>query len=782
MIVPFISREDIVAALSSLVYSPRKPVADGLQHLLLVDLMLSTPDMPESDEKRVFAVHKLLVEEITQALNDQCHIFGLFPPREHTRSADIHAEIAELVKVGKHYMSVWLVLYYRYVRADLDLSVEELAQLLAVNTRTIARYVDDGMTMLTQRLLEREQSARRAQIERHLYSKLPYSVPITLVGRQELLKKTHSLLASLSPSHLLITGAIGVGKTAFVQELLRHKIAEGELDQLVWLDEPASTQIVYQQLTEQLLREGGEIKLRDYLLLYHVVVVMDGLDLLIVDRESFSRLLRELGAAVVILINRSYVSIEGIEAHVSLPDLDPASANSLIVNALHRYASVELDDKPGIAQDLYQYFGGNPLTLRLAAGLWENSKNWDTLDFAIHQQLLSQMFTVFNEQVKAAWCGFALIPRPVYAEQLTVLWNIPDRVVNLLQTHGLIEGASDTGYSLIGAAREYIRRAYSTDKNTQLCIARLLADLHPSDLTQDILEQVLITGFPELSLEQRTQYINQFWGNGLAHGHWAKWRVIFEDYIRIAEIVDPAIKIAYGMCLRRLADWEGAQQVFYNVSLECGRSGQFAEQAHAFIEWGILSKYRGDYERAQALIAQTKHYAQRTQDENLLHEAIYQEASILTEQGNGAGAQQLLAALPDSSRGLLIQSEAQLVLGNQSICRTLAERALRLTQGDEATEASLYTIIGRSYQEQSEFEQAHVYLTDTVTLLERLEDIFRLARAQTNLAAVLIAMRRYDDAGMLLGEAIRIQSRLGDRIGLSAARHNQTILASHIAR
>ena len=78
----------------------------------------------------------------------------------------------------------------------------------------------------------------------------------------------------------------------------------------------------------------------------------------------------------------------------------------------------------------------------------------------------------------------------------------------------------------------------------------------------------------------------------------------------------------------------------------------------------FFAKYQGDYERAQALITQTKHYAQRAQDDDLLHEAIYREASILIEQGNGAEAELRLAILPELPRGLVLQSEAQLILGN----------------------------------------------------------------------------------------------------------------------
>src|SRR5205085_8596291 len=142
-------------------------------------------------------------------------------------------------------------------------------------SRTITRYHDDGIDLLAQRLIHHEQSARRAQVERRLYAMLPYSVAITLIGRQELLEKTENLLTTLSPCHLLITGTTGVGKTVFVQELLRVQIAAGHLDHLVWLDEPVSAPFVREQMTEQLLREGGEISLRDYLLLYRVVVVLD---------------------------------------------------------------------------------------------------------------------------------------------------------------------------------------------------------------------------------------------------------------------------------------------------------------------------------------------------------------------------------------------------------------------------------------------------------------------------------------------------------------------------
>jgi tetratricopeptide (TPR) repeat protein len=352
----------------------------------------------------------------------------------------------------------------------------------------------------------------------------------------------------------------------------------------------------------------------------------------------------------------------------------------------------------------------------------------------------------------------------------------------VLLRHGLIEGDAETGYSLVGAAREYVRQAYSVNNHNRSYIAQLLSELDEGDVAEDVFEQALIAGFPELTLEQRAEYISRLWKAGLMRGHWANWRVIFEDYLQRVENVDPDLRIAYGVCLRRLADWESAQQVFYNMSMECGQNGQFAEQAHALIEWSILYKYQGEYQRAQALIAQARRYAERVNDADLLQETTYREAWIQIEQGNGADANRLLATLPESPRSLISQSEAQLVLGNLSACRSLAERALILNTEDQATQASLHTIIGRSYQQQKNYEQAQVSFANAVTLLERIDDIFRLARAQTNLAAVSIFLRRYTEAGELLADAAHVQSLLGDKVGLSTTRHNQTILNTHIAR
>ena len=126
----------------------------------------------------------------------------------------------------------------------------------------------------------------------------------------------------------------------------------------------------------------------------------------------------------------------------------------------------------------------------------------------------------------------------------------------------------------------------------------------------------------------------------------------------------------------------------------------------------------------------------------MLSELALHEAQLLILRGEAQDAFALLKSQPESLRVVMLQSESQLALRNFDSCRSLAERAFRLTDGDQASEASLYTLYGRSFQEQGAFPQAQPPLTDAVTLLERLDDRVRsLSGGQ---------MRRIEIAGALL--------------------------------
>ncbi len=318
----------------------------------------------------------------------------------------------------------WSSLYYRYVCVDLNVSVEELAECYGIEVRTIRRYVGVGARYLTRRLIELEQKARREQQRRRLLAALPYSVALPLVGRTHLLDELEHLPLTLYPCHILVTGMSGVGKTSFVQELLRRFIERDQLDQLVWLDEPKSIQFVRERLAEVFLREGGAVSLREYLLMYRVAVVIDGFSALIRQADALDALLHDLGAAVVVLINSVKVAVELFALHLPLPDIDPNDAVDLLAATLRLNPIIELEprDFERLTHDLAAQVGGNPLALKLAAGFWDYT-NWDTLHTDVQSGLLNRLFDALDPGQQQIWAALALFSRPAQIVELESLWG-----------------------------------------------------------------------------------------------------------------------------------------------------------------------------------------------------------------------------------------------------------------------------------------------------------------------------------------------------------------------
>ncbi len=781
MAVPYISRKDVEAALHSLIYTTREPDTDALSQLLLVDLRVSAPTMPASDEARRLALRELLAEEISTALSEQRAFFGL-DRADDRESVDQALElIAGDRDAGAALLLAWSLLYYRYVRADLDFAVEALARAYGIETRTITRYGNYGTRVLTHRLIQRERAARRDQKLRRLLTALPYSTALPLIGREQLLDDLEQRLRNLSPCHVLVTGVSGIGKTSLVQELLRRFIERDQLDQLIWIEAPPSMQFVRERLAETLLHEGGAVNLREYLLIYRVAVVIDeagGLELSAGDWEG---LLRDLGAAVVVFITPVLTRMIPFALRVTLPEIDAAAADQLMVDLLRSDPTVELDphDLEAIAHDLAGRVGGNPLALRLAATQWDRP-DWEAISQTVQTDLFDRVFDALNSGQQRLWGALALFSHPIQRLELLALWQFDRAEVDALIQQHVIE-TNGAELTLVGAARAYIKAHYASSPVVHALLDALIDEMKTGAAALEVIEQVLLTGFPTISPTRRISWSRAHWQTGLQRGSWATWRAILELSAH-NEAADPELRLAYGVCLRRLSDWAGAQQVFYQVVTDCGRTGQFALQASAFVEWAILAKYQGDFRQARTLLDQAKRYGQRTQASDLLERVSQQEAQLLIQQGRGTEAYQLLIALPETGQSLALQSEAQLLLENFKLCLTLANRALTLLDDDRVTEASLHTIIGRAQRRQGDLPGARRELTQVVTLLERLGELFELARAKTNLAAVLISLDERREASLLLADAEQVQMKLGDKVGLRVTRRNRDILGGYFAR
>src|SRR5258708_5037645 len=111
-------------------------------------------------------------------------------------------------------LEAWSILYYRYVRVDLDYSLERLASFTPQDKRTLNRRQRRGIARLTRELVRRELHVRNRYRTATLKAALPGYAP-KLFGRDALINAALERLESAdSPRHLLLYGLHGVGKSA----------------------------------------------------------------------------------------------------------------------------------------------------------------------------------------------------------------------------------------------------------------------------------------------------------------------------------------------------------------------------------------------------------------------------------------------------------------------------------------------------------------------------------------------------------------------------------------
>lgn len=770
-----LSRTAVIDALESLVYSARPPELNSLAWLLLVDQTISDPTLPLSPHAREYGLKTVLVSLMTQALQEGRHAFGLAQPDERAPLAEVKRQIMDDAATRSPELLSSSLLYHRYVRVDLGLTHEDLSSLIGVDVRTLRRYRDYGVRALTHRLIDAEREARRQGRRRRLYAALPIPVPLPLYGRDEWLNEAEARLSVTQPRHLLVTGAVGMGKSAFVMALLRRQIEADAFDQVVWIDAPKSVDDVRGQVAESILREGSS-GLRETLLVYRVAVVLDELDRLLDNLDGLRALLADLSAADVYLINSTVVDLPAL--HVPLPELDITATAALVRAALPldlREDEAFVDEVAAAAQETV---GGNPEAIILLARRLDFAE-WDTVRAAAQARVFEEALQHLPDAARLLACALALFPRGAAAlDDLVGLWPgdvLSDGAEGLL-THHLAERVHGR-YWLAAGLLDYLRAHRAGE------VRAMLDQLAPdperiSDGGLALVEHLLLADDPPLDPALRMAWIGSLCRAALAHGRYARWRTLLES----APPDAPNLRIAYGGCLRRLGEWTAAETVLQEVAMSSGARGQFAEQARALLEWSIAARYRGDYRTAAALLTQVERTLKRRPDPALNEALRVEQAQMALDEGRGAEALRALLGLAITPRLLAMQSEAYLLLSDWAACRKAAERGIALVGKRTPLLARLYTALGRGYQGANDIESAYHCMAVAVTVLEQLEDVHALARAQSNLAAVCLPLGYYDEAARLLANAARIQRELGDRVGLAATRHNQRLLDEQLAR
>jgi tetratricopeptide (TPR) repeat protein len=752
---PFIAIESVRSALDSIIHVSTVPAPNPLERLLLVDEFLTNPDLPDTDLGRQFALNYLLTSIIREEYWRLLSVFEIEPISEDSSLVDTLEQRQEILQVGGIELAIWNLLYLRYVRSDLGLTLDSLGQSTHADARTLRRYMRHAFEKLTKHLIGREWAARHRQRERRLLNELPSAKQPPLVGRQDMLQDIHQFLAVPGRHHILVTGQAGIGKSTLVQEALREQIARGVIDYLTWILRPPSAAFIRHHLIERLIPEGTHITLSEFLLLYPIAIVLDSVEA--IEQHDLETLLDELSAALVFITTREPILLHNITRRIVLKEL--GESDSLL---LFRSVAGASPSRSGV----YWKAGGNPLAIKLATQMVDD----------LPQQLLQTlgMMTLFPFGVVNVLELFELWP------DLTAQIDITP----LVERH-LVESITEDQlyYRLPATSREYVEQCYAQSNYEKRLIDDLLYGLKPtiSVTALKVVEQALLSPWLDLDLQWQRQWIELLWSEGIDQGHGAIWCSIFEHHLNRIGIDDPALLTPYGVCLRRLTQWNAAENIFQHAISLTGLSGTFLAQARVLLELGILYKNQGYYEKASHVFSKVETTLQKYPDNRLASSLRLQQAQIALESKDAEETFQVLSQIQVSSPAVLaLRSEAHLLMSDCKSCLELAQKALEAPDISPAFEAHVYSIIGRSYEQCGEFALARRYLESAVTLLERADDRFVLARVQSNLGAVLIQFKAYPDARRLLEQAASAQLHYKDQLGLAMTRHNLRVL--HIAQ
>jgi tetratricopeptide (TPR) repeat protein len=773
---PYIDPEHVRDVLEAMLHliaeaDPRNP----LYFLAIVDENLVNSNRPSSPNARIYRTRQILIDLISSQLAVHRNTFQLPPPSQHETYPAALRSLQNDARVRSAALMGWSCLYYRFVRVDLELSPDDLSVASSIHKRSLQRYQSRVTEHLTQALIELETAARARRQQRRLLASLPKVKSTRLLGREKAFEKLKPHLSKDLPAQAFVTGEMGIGKTAFVREVVRQQIQTHQYEQVLWIENPKTIQFIHDYIRENtFLPEDLQLSLREYLLIQKTAIIIDEAWSLLHDTTALDDLLHDLRTASMFLTNQTYKPLQRIDVHIGL---QPLTRDQTIELARH-LADPEFDR----FDEVWERTGGNPLAVHL---LMQNPEYYDTYGGGIVQQLLAMSYQSLTPELKLNCLMLALCPsQGADTHNLTLIWGLYFNTDHMetLTRHRLVEWTSTTHLRLLPHVRNFLEGFVARSPEDRVLLGSLISELeiaaeYHSAAALPIVEHLLLSGWTHIEESRKTRWMEVFAPEGVKKGHWAIWREILSS----TPLQHPFLHLLYGVCLRRLANWDLAEQTFTEAIIQAGYKGMFIEQAYASLELAILLRYKGEYERAANAIKRAERTAAQYQHETLLHATRVEQAQIAIDLHDGAFAQQCLANLSDSVRVLSLRSEAALLQNDLEASLMYAETAIKEVSEDKSTLGRLYILIGRIHNAKTDRDLAKRCFSLAITLLEQSGDKFGLARAHSNLGALLIHKKTLHNAQQLLLHAEQTQALLGDRVGLKTTQHNLQIVRQKLA-
>jgi hypothetical protein len=337
----------------------------GTDHPLthLISLRAPSPSWPPSAVSRDWAVYDGLSRLIAHRLARQRRLCGLTGDLRCTEHGLLLERLRADFACGNAELEAWSLLYHRYVRVDLDLTLEQICGHVSLTARTLSRRRHLGAVRLTHLLIRREMSARRIRRLDVIHARLPGALPPELFGRDAVLNvAVQRLTDGWPPRHLALCGQRGVGTTTLALAIA-HCLTQTDMSfDVAWIAHPPFS---LEPLLAELRRQFGCEDLALYLQHTAALVVVDEAQCFLDNSTQLTALRWELRSARLLLCAQTVPETAADLACLYIPPLDKIDAFALLerqAQTLHLRSDVLIDH----FDRLFNAYGGNPGALTAA--------------------------------------------------------------------------------------------------------------------------------------------------------------------------------------------------------------------------------------------------------------------------------------------------------------------------------------------------------------------------------------------------------------------------------
>ena len=708
---------------------------------LLVRHRLQQPEALAGDHASLFIIREILESCFSAVLGDR-------------RELDPQEQLRRDFKQGNAFIESYSFLYYRYMRPDLQLTVEQIAAWANMAVRSLQRRQQEGLGYLVLALTEQEVELRRAEKLIHLRLRVPYPPNRVLYGREKI---TDRIIASLASGAVLVTGQPQIGKSILVSAVCHQVVAQ--FDDLFWISLHP-----HRDCLSQIARHIGG-GLESYSIEEMAVYCTHSRVLLILDdlhdqhtpdlTHTFFQYVSVIGISTSLLTDWQGIVID-------VPALTVAAARQFFDDyrgdiAPERFTEIN-DHAQGIPGSLLEYIHLNRLALQGKTA---------------QRDYFRQKWELLDTETRFVWFLAYLAPASLAA--LRDFFRLSVRSIQQLTIYGIIIH-EEKEYRLAPAARNTVAEIavsqLSSDIDLHTYVTKFIEINQRSDDLR-IWLTLLTSGLtPYLDPEDTRRLLNYC---AIAIALMSRWN----DWIEVLRTLEHDLPdTPYWRCWleleqARLLRWQGRfaddLRKLGDIIQRTGNLGFFDIYARALLEFGLVASYREQATALDAIQDAERNFQRLTYPLGIDLARITRARLLLPH--DPEDALRIVQSIPLDA-ALIIASEAALQLQDWQAAVQYATRIVEQTPLHSPMYGRVLSLLARTLWHTNELLLALDYQQQAINILNTSSDMVGLTRALNNLGVIYDSLNEREKAKETWETALKLCLRLQDAVALDAIRYN----------